>query len=102
MRYLTTARQNKEGLKEYIASSRKLLMGNLTTNEKKNDLNKLQKMFEDERAKLLKAKEIFEDDLQRFQSMKGDMESLHMFGSEQLTSKLEEMTSLNQEINLLN
>ena len=66
MRYLNTSRNNKEDIKEFIASSRKLLVSNLTTNEKKQDIDKLQKMFEDEKKKLLKAKEIFEDDLQRF------------------------------------
>lgn len=50
----------------------------------------------------MKARLLFEDDLQRFQSMKGDMESMQMVGSEQLTSKLEEVNSLNHEISQLN
>lgn len=33
--------------------------------------------------------------------MKGDMESLHMIGSEQLTAKLEEVNALDKEVNRL-
>jgi hypothetical protein len=40
------------------------------------------KLYNEEKDKLVKAKEHFEDDLQRFWSMKGDIESLHMIGSE--------------------
>lgn len=95
MRYLTSARINREDIHEYISSARQQLVGSLTRIEKHKEVENLTRLYNEEKDKLLKAKDVFEDDLQRFQSMKGDIESLHMIGNEQLTSKLEEVNGLN-------
>ena len=68
----------------------------LTREERKRDLSSVSDQYEKEKEKLEKAKEIFEEDLQRFQSMRADIDALNIVGSEQLTAKLEKMRQLDK------
>ena len=70
----------------------------LTREERKRDLSSVSDQYEKEKAKLERAREIFEEDLQRFQSMRADIDALNIVGSEQLTAKLEKMRQLDKQI----
>lgn len=48
-------------------------------------MESLQKIYEDDKSKLGKAKDTFEDDVQRAVSMRGDLEQQVMLANEQLT-----------------
>ena len=98
LRYLQPGKGENEGVKDYINSSRKLLQMSLTREERKRDLSSVSDQYEKEKAKLEKAREIFEEDLQRFQSMRADIDALNIVGSEQLTAKLEKMRQLDKQI----
>lgn len=63
MRYLSTSRINREDIHEYITSARRQLVGSLTRVEKHKEVENLEKLYNDEKVKLVKAKELFEDDL---------------------------------------
>ena len=91
MRYLQTGRLEKESIRDYINGSRRLLQVSLTHEERKRDLSQVSDQYAAEKEKLGRAKQIFEDDMQRFQSMRADIDSLYMVGSEQLTAKLEKL-----------
>lgn len=62
MRYLTSARINKEDIREYIGSTRKQLIESITRNEKQKNMESMYRIYEEEKARLNKARESFDDD----------------------------------------
>lgn len=48
-------------------------------------------MYEEERRKFDKLKELFEDNMQKFQTNKNDINTLNYVGSEELTTAIEEV-----------
>jgi len=91
MRYLTNGRINREDIRDYIASTRKQLVDNLTSLEKGKKIESISMMYEEERRKFDKLKELFEDNMQKFQTNKNDINTLTFVGSEELTTAIEEV-----------
>ena len=76
MRYLHAGKLEKETVKDYINSTRQMLRQNLTNEARKRDLTQVKLKYEEETKKLAIAREAFEEDHQRFITMKADMESM--------------------------
>ena len=66
LRYLQSGKIEKESIRDYINGSRKLLAMSLTHEERKRDLSQVSDQYETEKDKLERAKQVFEDDMQRF------------------------------------
>lgn len=82
LKYLNSNRMNKETVSDYISTSRLMLRKNLTNEARKKDLNEVRNKYDHEVQDLKKAELNFEDDFQRFITMKADMENLNQLGSE--------------------
>lgn len=75
LRYLNTYKNaKKEKPREFIGSVRKMLHTNLLNEDRERELEEIAERYEIEKEKLAMAREAFEEDLQRFRSMKGEME----------------------------
>ena len=75
LRYLNTHKnQRKENVRDVITTTRKILHTNLLNEDRENELNTISDRYEAEKEKLEFAREAFEEDLQRFRSMKGELE----------------------------
>ena len=75
LRYLNTVKnQKKETPRDYVVGCRKILHTNILTEDRERELFDIAERFEDEKEKLELAREAFEEDLQRFRSMKGELE----------------------------
>ena len=75
LRYLNTVKnQKKETPREMVNGSRKILHTNILTEDRERELYDIAERYEDEKEKLELAREAFEEDLQRFRSMKGELE----------------------------
>ena len=75
LRYLNTVKnQKKETPREIINGSRKILHTNILTEDRERELYDIAERFEMEKEKLEMTKDAFEEDLQRFRSMKGELE----------------------------
>ena len=88
LKYLQSGQMSKETVADYINTSRVMLRRNLTNEARKKDLTKVRENYEKEVQSLKKAEQDFDEDYQRFITMKADMDSLNQLGSEQLTAKL--------------
>lgn len=62
MRYLSNNRINREDIRDYINSARKQLQGSLNLIEKEKAVYNLEKMYDAEKNRLFKARELFEED----------------------------------------
>ena len=82
LRYLNTGKLEKETVHDYINASRKYLHASIAREDRKRDLSKTSAKYEAEKAKLKKARITFEDDLQKFESMKTEMEHMSIVQSE--------------------
>lgn len=88
LKYLQSGNMSKETVSDYINTSRVMLRRNLTNEARKKDLTKVRDNYEKEVQNLKKAEQDFDEDYQRFITMKADMDSLNQLGSEQMTAKL--------------
>ena len=82
LRYLQTGKLEKETIRDYITASRQYLQKSIAREDKKRDLSKTSAKYEAEKKKLKQAKISFEDDMQRYQSMKTEMEHMSLVQSE--------------------
>ena len=98
LKYLTSGKLEKETIKDYINTTRHMLRKNLTNEARKRDLSSVSDKYETEVKNLKEAQESFEEDYQRFITMKADMESMAQVGSEQLTAKMKNIADLEREI----
>jgi len=101
LKYLNSSKMNKETVHDFINTSRLMLRKNLKTESRKKDLIQVRKKYELEVEALKKAELDFEDEFQKFITMKADMENLNQVGSEQLSSKLHDVQELEKQIFLL-
>ena len=76
LRYLQSGKLEKETIHDYISASRKYLHASIQREDRKRDLSKTSAKYEVEKKKLRQAKITFEDDMQRFESMKTEMEHM--------------------------
>ena len=76
LRYLQSGKLEKETIHDYISASRKYLHASIQREDRKRDLSKTSAKYEAEKKKLRQAKITFEDDMQRFESMKTEMEHM--------------------------
>ena len=75
-KYLNTSKIEKETIKDYIGVARVMLRKNLTNEARKRDLSEVSEKYKKEVKALNKAKEAFEEDHQRFITMKADLDSI--------------------------
>lgn len=71
-----------------------MLRRNLTNEARKKDLSKVRTNYDKEVKNLRRAEEEFDEDYQRFITMKADMESLNQLGLEQLSAKQKNVQEL--------
>ena len=83
LRYLQVGKQEKETIKELVDSTRNMLRKNVTNEARKRDLSNVSEKYQTEVKNLQHAQEVFEEDYQRFITMKADMESATQVGTEQ-------------------
>lgn len=101
LKYLQAGKMEKETIKDYINTTRNMLRKNLTNEARKRDLSEVSDNYENEVKRLKDAEEYFEEDYQRFITMKADIESHAQVGSEQLASKMKVIAELDRQIFLL-
>ena len=77
LKYLQSGKMNSETVADFISTSRVMLRRNLTNEARKKDLTNVKQNYENEVAALKKAEQAFEEDYQRFITMKADMDSLN-------------------------
>lgn len=94
LKYLQSGKMEKETVMDYISTSRLMLRRNLTNEARKKDLTNVKANYQKEVEALKKAETDFEEDYQRFITMKADMDSLNQLGSEQLQAKLKNVQDL--------
>ena len=98
---MNAGKMEKETIKDYIGTTRHMLRKNLTNEARKRDLSEVSAKYEKEVKILEEAKEAFQEDHQRFITMKADLEAMTQVGSEQLVAKMKDIADLEQQIFLL-
>ena len=94
IKYLQSGKMEKETVQSYIGTSRVMLRKNLTNEARKRDLSNVSAKYESEVSKFKSAKQNFDEDFQRFVTMKADMEAIGQVSQEHLTAKLNQVQEL--------
>ena len=97
LRYLSADKRNKESIKDFIQSSRKLLLNSLITNDRRQQLDSIREKTDAKKRELSDLKAAFQEDLQRFQSIKSEMEAVSQLKNEELAETKEKADQLDLE-----
>jgi hypothetical protein len=74
LRYLNSEMmRGKESTKEYIMATRKLLMNDLVNQDRQDYLRNIKDQYDQKYDGLETAKDMFEEDLQKFNSMRSEI-----------------------------